>query len=351
MQEQPKKKHRKRKGFEEEHVANHNAHDESNWLVSYADMMTLLFGFFVLMYSFSKLDKQKFNSVRENLTTYFGGEMKEDLNAIALKDDIKDLFNNESVKSKDFQVSAADGRMVLKLNSDLAFASGSAEISDKFRGMLAEVVRIVKSRKKVRGVEVEGHTDIVPISSMLYPTNWELSAARATRVVRELIGAGVKPKLISAKGFGASRPVARSKDKAGKLIRKNLSKNRRVVINIDFGQDVDAAEEALNTKKFVRKKQAKTKNTKKARRPGKVVEKRSQSGQSRLPTSKSAGAKAQNPANTDLDLLKDRLLKAQSKFQEANRRAREKQQKEAARQKMLEKIRMLEQQTQELQGN
>lgn len=120
-------------------------------------------------------------------------------------------------------VNIVRGRMVIQLPQDILFASGSANIGAEGRQTLQEVGSVIAELDD-REFQVEGHTDDVPISTERFPSNWELSSARALSVVRLLIQAGVDPERVSGAGFGEFQPVASNDDAAGRR------RNRRIEI-------------------------------------------------------------------------------------------------------------------------
>jgi chemotaxis protein MotB len=120
-------------------------------------------------------------------------------------------------------VNIVRGRMVIQLPQDILFASGSANIGAEGRRTLQEVGSVIAELDD-REFQVEGHTDDVPISTERFPSNWELSSARALSVVRLLIQAGVNPERVSGAGFGEFQPVASNDDAAGRR------RNRRIEI-------------------------------------------------------------------------------------------------------------------------
>ncbi len=120
-------------------------------------------------------------------------------------------------------VNIVRGRMVIQLPQDILFASGSANIGAEGRRTLQEVGSVIAELDD-REFQVEGHTDDVPISTERFPSNWELSSARALSVVRVLIQAGVDPVRVSGAGFGEFQPVASNDDAAGRR------RNRRIEI-------------------------------------------------------------------------------------------------------------------------
>lgn len=242
--------YRKRHSTEVEEAHKELAHDESNWLVSYADMMTLLFGFFVLLYSFSKIDKDKFTVIRKEVASYFGGQVKENPAVREVVKDIEENTKESGIDPKDIAIQARDSSIILNIQSELLFASGSAELGQDSIAVLGKIISSIKRHKMINKISVEGHTDDVPISSALFPTNWELSAARSSRVVRQFEAGGFPSDRLKAEGYGSSLPLAANRDKEGRIIPENLKTNRRVVINVDFGHDVDAASKALHSPQF-----------------------------------------------------------------------------------------------------
>ena len=117
----------------------------------------------------------------------------------------------------------ADGRMVLALPTDVLFASGKAKLSDAGKAAVTEVTAVLVTLHK-RRFQVEGHTDNVPIKTPRYPSNWELSAARALGVVKTMLEANMTGALVSAAGFGEFRPVATNDTPEGR------GANRRIEI-------------------------------------------------------------------------------------------------------------------------
>jgi chemotaxis protein MotB len=124
------------------------------------------------------------------------------------------------------RVTASEGEVVLTLDEAVSFASGSDDLAPQARPVLAEVSRLAGTMPDV-SIRVVGHTDDVPIHTPAFPSNLELSLARAARVARELIAAdpGLRGRTFAA-GFGAERPVASNADAAGR------ARNRRVEIRL-----------------------------------------------------------------------------------------------------------------------
>jgi chemotaxis protein MotB len=118
-------------------------------------------------------------------------------------------------------VSIARGRMVINLPQDILFASGSADLGADGRGTLGEVAGVLAEFPD-RRFQVEGHTDDRPISTPQFPSNWELSAARALSVVKLLVAQGVPPENLSGAGFGEFQPVATNGTQEGRRLNRRI---------------------------------------------------------------------------------------------------------------------------------
>ena len=127
------------------------------------------------------------------------------------------------VDSGKLRVKIVKGRMVVELASDILFDSGSANLGKEGRVTIEEVAVLLASIPD-RAFQVEGHTDDVPIRTSQFPSNWELSTARAVTVVKAMISAGMPPKRISAAGYGETQPAVPNADK------ESRSANRRIEI-------------------------------------------------------------------------------------------------------------------------
>lgn len=224
--------------------------DVHRWMVSYADLLTLLFAFFVVMYAISTVNMYKYKRLTGSIQNAFGSRSgegqgsKEYLGANPLEGLEKgiaqgesdepglDIINLDSIlDSKMMKIRNFNKDWIeIEMRSNMVFKSGDADPKVK---AIEELKKVAKELKKLPyRVIVEGYTDNVPISTVLYPSNWELSAARAAAVVRVLTSFGVKEQNISAVGFGEQFPIDSNKSAQG---REN---NRRVVIVVARDQHV-----------------------------------------------------------------------------------------------------------------
>lgn len=216
-------------------------HDESNWLVSYADMMTLLFGFFVLMYSMSRFDNNKFDLVRKEIAQYFGGNIKVDTAMLLVEQKIQNVLKGSGdMQGVEISRGTEPNTFLLKFDGAVLFESGAVEVKEAAKPSLRKVVAALRATKGVEKISVEGHTDNDGIQAGVIKSNWELSALRAGSVVRYFEEGGIDTKTLSAVGYGSSRPLVPNEDKTGQDIEANKAINRRVVVAVTL-QDPEEA--------------------------------------------------------------------------------------------------------------
>ena len=208
--------------------ANHDE-GEANWLVSYADMMTLLLGFFVMLFSFSKVDSGEFEKVKKETTKIFGGEYKMPFEKMSRE--LHKVVDQQKLTDQ-VLIQENDDGILITFRGALFFDSGAAELRGQAQELLEKLVPTIAANSKDIGVVVEGHTDNRPMSSKTFASNWELSSVRACTVLRFFLEKGFNPDRIKAIGWGERRPVAANDDKNGVSLPDNQSQNRRVVIKI-----------------------------------------------------------------------------------------------------------------------
>lgn len=144
----------------------------------------------------------------------------------------KEMIDNGKLKVK-----VVDGRMVLQLQTDILFGSGSAKLSDEGALVIQQVGKLL-SELADRRFQVEGHTDNVPIKTATYPSNWELASARAINVVKEMVAAGMPDNRVSAAAFAETRPNASNQTEEGRAL------NRRIeIVLVPDLSDLPGAEE------------------------------------------------------------------------------------------------------------
>ena len=214
------------------------------WLMTYADMMTLLFAFFVLLYSMSSPDPVKMSAMEDAIAKEAGieGELK---SQNEIKEDIEDIIENLDLQNTANVIKDPRG-VAIELDGDICFSSGSTNIQGRLKTVLNNVAKeVLTNPNDYRMVIVEGHTDSQPIPKNLksfFPTNWELSAARASSVVNYLISQGVNSGRLQASGYADRWPAEVSwfDVRSGKVndqvikeqnkTQEQMNKNRRIKI-------------------------------------------------------------------------------------------------------------------------
>jgi len=207
---------------------------DGNWLVSYADMMTLLVGFFLLLQSFSKIDSTKFEQVKKETTKLFGGEYKIPFEKLTTK--LKDVVKTQNLEGQVvFQES--DAGIEITFRGALFFDSGSVALRSEAKTLLDRFIPTINENAKDFGVTVEGHTDNRPVVGGQYTSNWELSSLRACTVLKLFESNGFSRFKLRALGWGDTKPIVPNEDAKGIPLAENQSQNRRVVVKIlrDFG--------------------------------------------------------------------------------------------------------------------
>ncbi len=214
------------------------------WLLTYADLITLLLAFFIMMYTFSKQDVQKYQEVSTHLKAIFAGgtgiAQKGSISGTApmelmsvkstsndeikqkIEQEIKTMVNANGLKDN-FSVFSDERGIIIRIMDKAFFDEGKAELKDSAKKILDKIIPVVKQINN--HIRIEGHTDNVPIKTNEFKSNWELSVRRATEVVRHLIERGdVPPQRISATGYAEYRPIV------GNDTMTNRALNRRIEI-------------------------------------------------------------------------------------------------------------------------
>jgi len=227
--------------------------DHHRWIISYADFITLLFAFFVVMYSISQVNASKYRVFSDSLKETFavdqhtpknndnpisvtlgskgrsilnGGDGLLDgsktLDVKRLEEELQKISEQLSIVQDNIQLSGNEERVEINLNANILFAVGDAEPNYAAEVIFEEIANQLKNSDS--SIDVEGYTDNQPIKTSRYPSNWQLASARAASIVQLLQGFGIAPARLSAIGYGEFRPVAENDSLEGR------AKNRRVVL-------------------------------------------------------------------------------------------------------------------------
>lgn len=203
-----------------------------SWLMSYADMITLLLCFFIIFVSVSEPKKEKLNAIADGVAGKFG--------TVDLATPFQGVFRSlQAVVEthqilQDVDIEKGERNLVIELSSLSFYRNKSADFDEKMLPVLEEIAKTLKNIDFMDyNITVEGHTNDVPISDSAYPTNWELSSARAARMVRFFIDQGIKPDRLKAVGYAETKPKVANLDVHGNAIVENRKLNERVMIKIE----------------------------------------------------------------------------------------------------------------------
>jgi chemotaxis protein MotB len=245
-------------------VKNRRRHEEEHenherWLVSYADFITLMFAFFVVMYAISQVNEGKYRILSDTLASAFRsvpGSSAGSMEAMSISQprpiaipirNAKPTVKDEKMRQKreklrnmakevaealaplvkEGQVRISEGALgvTIDINANVLFAPGDARLDVTAVRALFAVAQILAPTDFP--ITVEGHTDNTPISTPQFPSNWELSGVRASSVVRLFIDAGVDARRLTVAGYADQKPVAENTSPEGR------QRNRRVAILIE----------------------------------------------------------------------------------------------------------------------
>jgi len=197
------------------------SHQDELWLVSYADMLTLLIGFFVLIVAAVPLRKAVFERIAASISGAKAAPLQN------LRQSVDDLVaRTPALRDRVVARDDAEG-LGIEFKDALLFDSGSAEVRSEGRKAIAEVAKLIRELPG-RPVTIEGHTDEVPIRTASFRSNWELSSQRAINVLAALETSGIPRERLSARAFADTRP----REVQGTIDNRRLA-NRRVVIRVE----------------------------------------------------------------------------------------------------------------------
>lgn len=193
------------------------------WLISYADMLTLLIGFFVLIIASVPLKRAQFERIAAALTGAHQAPLED------LRDKVDALIaRTPQLKDRVRTRDDAEG-LGIEFKDALLFDSGSARLRDDAQPAIAEIARLL-GELPARPVTIEGHTDEVPISTAVFHSNWELSSQRAINVLQALHANGVARERMSARAYADTRPLPGTLEQ---VVEQRRASNRRVVIRVE----------------------------------------------------------------------------------------------------------------------
>jgi chemotaxis protein MotB len=229
-----------------------NKHPEKEnserWLLTYSDLITLLLIYFIVLFSMSSINAEKFSDLSKSLSIIFSGQVgrsgvldggrsvipgKQNLNPnkhmMNTEEKIKRLIQQMGLQGKITTDQQMRG-LVISVKDTVLFRQGFADMDSRAHDVVTAVGKILKDIPN--SIRVEGHTDNVPIHTVKYYSNWELSTARATNVLHYFIeSSGISPERLSAAGYAEFRPAVSNGNDNGKAINRRVD---IVVLNEEF---------------------------------------------------------------------------------------------------------------------
>ncbi len=218
-----------------------NAEEGREWLITYADMVTLLLTFFVMLLSLATLNEERFEQVRTSIQYSLGASVApggrigridaHDTKHMSLSQltgretepllkDVRQALNQKNIEDVVEVIDQGD-KIILRVKGKLMFDTGSSDIKSSALPVIKAVAKVINENKGYR-LDVKGHTDSRPIQTDKFNSNWELSALRATSVLRALIEQGVNPSQMTATGYADTQRLVPDNNE------KNMALNRRV---------------------------------------------------------------------------------------------------------------------------
>ncbi|MCK5096734.1 MAG: OmpA family protein [Desulfobacteraceae bacterium] len=204
--------------------------EQAGWLIVFADMMTLLLVFFILLYTLSSFETGKYRTAISKIKTQIENdsdltaltelmELPETLDTQIAIEDITGLrsrkenliqdinkFADKGGKTNDIATHVLKGKIIVRIKGKALFKSSKAELNKDALPMLDEIIKVLFDYPEYN-INIKGHTDDIPIFTEKFPSNWELSAVRATSVLKHLIKRGIDPERLTATGYGKILPL------------------------------------------------------------------------------------------------------------------------------------------------
>ena len=188
----------------EENNVDQSSEEAQPWLMTYADMMTLLFAFFVLLYSMSSPDPEKMQAMEEAMAGETGHDVEQKITLNEIQEEMEEIISSMNLKES-ISIVPDDRGIAVEMDGAICFASKSETIEKKLEQILDKVYnQILSNKDDIRKIIIEGHSDTEWDSKdkeINFTSNWDLSAARASSVVTYLIDKGVNPGRMQAAGY------------------------------------------------------------------------------------------------------------------------------------------------------
>jgi len=198
------------------------AESRDRWLISYADLVTLLLALFIVMYAESDYERAHKIAASFSAENNSGGSgiLPDGSTETEERAKFQESLMNDPVLMQSAKVRQTKSGLIISFSEAGVFAPGEASLGEAAQNLIKNLAEKLKTNSSL--IRVEGHTDSVPISNAKFSSNWELSTARAANVLQKLVENGIAPERLSAAGYGGFQPVADNSTPEGR------AQNRRV---------------------------------------------------------------------------------------------------------------------------
>lgn len=201
------------------------------WLLSYADMMTLIACFFILMMAFANYDPPGFQEKTKEIAKHFS-KGKSKLSKLKLTELKEEIAKHPELKDMT-KITVNDSSLVVTLSGSILFPQNEVDLQPQMTLHLDSMIDIIKTYNSEFRIVIEGHSDNLPIShDNPYKNHWALAAARASSVAERFQYFGFPNENIRVVSHGDTRPIAPNQDKTGRPIPENTMLNRRVILKV-----------------------------------------------------------------------------------------------------------------------
>ncbi|AXJ00394.1 chemotaxis protein MotB [Cyclonatronum proteinivorum] len=205
-----------------------------SWQTSFLDIFMLLLAFFIILAGLARYDMRIFDDDARGLRSLIQGTMRVQTPIDELRFDMQDALSAE-IGSQMLQLDSDRDEMRLSFTDARFFETARAELLPEGKALIDRIMEVMAELKFYQYyIDVEGHTDNRPISTLQFPSNWELSAARASNIIRYFMEQGFEPSRLKASGYAETRPIVPNQDEFGNDLPDNQALNRRVVIRIYY---------------------------------------------------------------------------------------------------------------------
>lgn len=204
------------------------------WLLTYSDVITLLLAFFVVLIAVSYVDLNLFEQLKSGLRSEISKTERVKTPLAEIKKDLDRLLAEEKERGV-VDITLDRSGIKLFFYSNFFYDSGEATMLSQGKAIIDKVLQALNEIGYYQfKIDVEGHTDDVPISTARFPSNWELSVSRASNVVKYFIEHDIDSERLKASGYADTRPLVANRDSLGNPIPENRARNRRILIRIYY---------------------------------------------------------------------------------------------------------------------